>query len=162
VKRVPNGKASTYLWGLSGGEEVRFRGPMGRFALRNPERKQIFVSTGTGIAPIRSMWQSLLEKENPPEIELIFGVRHEEHLFCMDEFTACVPHMNTSVCLSRPSGEGGNYFHGRVTDFARHMDSFHFEKAEVYLCGSKPMVDEMKDILAKKGVGADRIGVESW
>lgn len=162
IKRVPNGKATTFLWGLHGSEEVSFRGPMGRFGIRNPNRKQIFIATGTGLAPLRSFWQSLLELPEPPEMELIFGVRHEENLFCMEEFSRCTPQLNTSVCLSRPKEEQGNFFHGRVTDLVRHMESHRFEKAEVYLCGSKPMVDEMKEILAEKGVGPDRIGIESW
>ena len=162
IKLVPNGAATTKLWEMNEGEEVHFRGPMGRFGLRNPKKKQIFIATGTGLAPMRSFWQSLLELENPPEMELIFGVRCEKNIFCLQEFSDCASQMKSSMCLSRPEEKSDLIFEGRVTDCVRNMEASRFENAEVYLCGSKEMVDEMKVILTEKGVGGERIGVESW
>ncbi len=163
IKRVPKGKSTTFLWGLKGGEEILFRGPMGRFGLRNPELKQVFIATGTGLAPMRSFWQFLSEKGSAPSLEVIFGVRNQEYLFCIDELSTLSkinPHFSYSVCLSR--SQGNEYFQGRVTDFVRQKKDSDFMNAEIYLCGSKEMVEEMKEILTEKGVGTNRIGIESW
>ncbi len=53
---VPGGPGSNYLFSLKEGEEVRFKGVAGSFYLRDDfSRDVLFVATGTGIAPIRSM-----------------------------------------------------------------------------------------------------------
>lgn len=171
IKRVENGAATDkFLWKSAVGDELSFRGPMGRFGLLSPEKKQIFVATGTGLAPMRSFWQSLLEKKNAPEIHVIFGVRHESNIFCMEELVELekqYPHFSYSICLSRPERDSQqteitSFFTGRVTDFVKTMPPSDFENACVSLCGSKPMVEEMKHILAQKGVATENIGVESW
>jgi NAD(P)H-flavin reductase len=55
LNRVPGGPGSEYLFGLREGDLTTFRGPVGTFILRNSHRDLLFVATGTGIAPIRSM-----------------------------------------------------------------------------------------------------------
>ena len=58
---VPGGPGSTFLFSLQSGDPVSFRGPAGTFVLRDyPDRRLLFVATGTGIAPIRSMLHARL------------------------------------------------------------------------------------------------------
>lgn len=164
IKHVENGVATSFLWESQTGDMLTFRGPLGRFGLKNPEAKQLLVATGTGLAPMRSFWQSLLSQENPPKIHLLFGVRNEDFVFCEEELKILKKEHSSfsyTLCLSRPSTEG-DFFIGRVTDCARTLDDEHFKGAQVSLCGSKPMVDEMKEILTEKEVPAENIGVESW
>src|SRR6476659_1122349 len=53
---IPGGPGSTYLHGLREGDPMTFKGPAGSFFLRDDLNKRIlFVATGTGIAPFRSM-----------------------------------------------------------------------------------------------------------
>ena len=42
------------------GDEIDFKGPYGAFILRRPVADSIFVATGTGIAPFRSMLHARL------------------------------------------------------------------------------------------------------
>ena len=63
--RVPGGPGSGFLYGLRPGDEVEFTGVAGMFQLENaPGRDVLFVATGTGIAPIRSMLLDLLDRDD--------------------------------------------------------------------------------------------------
>ena len=53
---VSGGPGSGFLFHLGEGEKTQFKGPAGHFYLRDdPNRELLFVASGTGIAPIRSM-----------------------------------------------------------------------------------------------------------
>ena len=53
---VQGGPGSSYLFGLRVGARTSFKGPAGAFYLRDDGgRDLLFVATGTGIAPIRSV-----------------------------------------------------------------------------------------------------------
>ena len=136
---------------------------MGRFGISPESKRHLLVATGTGLAPMRSLWQSLLMKKNSPKIHLLFGVRSEEFLFCTEEITELeknFPNFSATICLSRPQ-KSGDFFQGRVTDCMRKKPSEFFENTEFSLCGSKEMVAEMKEILAEKN-GNGKINIESW
>src|SRR5579884_1380889 len=55
LNRVQEGMFSPWLFAMKPGDEVEMKGPLGYFVVRNPGRDVIFVATGTGIAPFRSM-----------------------------------------------------------------------------------------------------------
>src|SRR5215475_3836133 len=59
LNRVQDGFMSNYLCDLEEGAEISGQGPFGNFILRPPLRDTIFIATGTGIAPYRSMLQWL-------------------------------------------------------------------------------------------------------
>src|SRR5579871_1615393 len=52
---VEDGLFSPRLFAMKPGETVQMAAPLGYFVLRNPGRDAIFVATGTGVAPFRSM-----------------------------------------------------------------------------------------------------------
>ena len=166
IKRVPNGAATDgFLWKASVGDHLSFRGPMGRFTLRHPEKKHIFIATGTGLAPMRSFWQFLLEQGSPPPVHLVFGVRDEDHLFCEQELAELSQKYSSfsyTICLSRPHHPHNTYVSGRVTDYCASLPPSAFADADVFLCGSRGMVEDMKAILTEKGVQKEHIGIESW
>ncbi len=55
LNRVEDGFLSNWLCDLEVGATVQFHGPHGLFTLREPRLDAIFIATGTGIAPIRSI-----------------------------------------------------------------------------------------------------------
>jgi len=63
VQLVPNGLASIHLNNLKVGDEEVFEGPAGAFVLRKNENSKVFLATGTGIAPIRSIIISNLKSQ---------------------------------------------------------------------------------------------------
>ncbi len=78
LNRVQDGFMSNYLCDLGAGEGITFQGPFGDFTLRPPLRDTVFIATGTGIAPFRSMLHWLLadpERHRGHEFWLLFGAR---------------------------------------------------------------------------------------
>ena len=59
LNRVQDGFMSNYLCDLEEGAEISFQGPFGDFILRPRLRDTVFIATGTGIAPFRSMLHAL-------------------------------------------------------------------------------------------------------
>jgi len=152
---VPNGPFSHFLFGLRPGDEVEFDGPLGYFLLRRPVRDSLFVATGTGIAPIRSMITHLLAEGSSARLQLLFGARHPETLLYRDEFGALAvrhPNFTFQPTLSRPP-ESWTGLRGRVQ---RHLfDALAGRTAvDVYVCGLKTMVNDVRARL--KDAGFDR------
>lgn len=166
VKHVPHGKASELLWKSSPGMIFEFLGPLGKFGVRFPEKKQIFFATGTGMTPFRSMMRSFSYHQDAPEIFLFFGVRNEHYLCFREEFSAWAfespEKRQVTFCLSQPKEMADWYRNERVTATAMNLDSHFFENAEISLCGSHEMVKEIRQILENKGVDPETINRESW
>src|SRR5438270_6550032 len=83
---VQEGRFSPYLFDLNLGETIDFRGPYGAFILRRPVSDSIFVATGTGIAPFRSILHAQLRQHPDRHFTLVFGVRYEHGLLYHDEW----------------------------------------------------------------------------
>lgn len=163
VKLVEDGPGTNYLYKLRPGDRFRGVAPYGDFTYEAKQgRHACFISTGTGIAPFRSMIQSKYFAENKPlSTSLLLGVREENELMYMDEFKSggdfrWVP------AVSRPTGEW-NGFKGRVTDYLRSLgDDYPWTETDYYLCGGGAMIDEVKVILTAKGVQKESIHQEVY
>src|SRR5580700_1053083 len=89
LNRVQDGYMSNFLCDMKAGDEISCQGPFGDFILRPPMRDTIFIATGTGIAPFRSMLHWVLASEAlhaEKHLYLIFGNRTEEGIYYHDEF----------------------------------------------------------------------------
>ena len=106
--RVPNGPGSTFLYALVEGQRVEFRRPTGSFVLHHePERRLLFVATGTGIAPLRSMILDALPRKQP--VTLFWGLRSERDLYFQDDWSELAHKHAEFTCiiaLSRPTAAG--------------------------------------------------------
>src|SRR6478752_5583533 len=73
VTRVTGGPGSQYL------AELRAIGPQGLFTRQPVEAlPSLFVGTGTGVTPLRSMLRAALAAGAREPLWLLFGARHEE------------------------------------------------------------------------------------
>jgi ferredoxin-NADP reductase len=154
LNRVGDGAFSPHLFDLAPGDTVEMQPPLGTFVLREPLRDSLMVATGTGIAPFRSMLITALQP-SAPSLTLLFGVRHESHLLYRQEFEEMErehPQFHFWPTLSQP--EPG--WKGRVGRVQAHLAEAIRERKDIdfYLCGLKPMVDDVRQIL--KGMGFDR------
>ena len=80
---------SNFLCDVKEGEEISCQGPFGDFILRPPLRDTIFIATGTGIAPFRSMLHWLLAdpaRHQEKQLSLFFGNRTEQDIYYHEEF----------------------------------------------------------------------------
>ncbi len=154
LNRVQDGHLSPLLFAMAPGESVEMRPPLGTFVLREPPRDSVLIATGTGIAPFRAFLEAHLG-EASPDFKLLFGVRHESHLFYRAEFEALearFPHFHFLPTLSRPAAG----WRGRTGHVQAHLEEAIAGRTAVdfYLCGLKAMVDDVRSIL--KGMGFDR------
>lgn len=146
VKLKPGGRFSEFLEKkLDVGTEINMQGPFGMFTLRDGINDIILVATGSGIAPFRSHIVSTLEKNDQRTIHLLFGVRHEEDLYWVEEFLSLEKkHGNLQIhlCLSGEN-PGWNGKRGRVTE---HIDACMKDPrtTHLYVCGSPEMVKDVK------------------
>lgn len=156
VKMVPGGRASTWLRSLKAGDPLRFVGPLGAFFLRRPLHDQlVFVGTGTGIVPLRSMLRDLVGTGEIAgrDITVLFGVRSEVDLFGVAEIERLLrpfPNVKFVPTLSRGSAAWAGA-RGRVTTHLETM-SLDAERSQVYLCGNGAMIDDAVRILESRGL----------
>ena len=75
---VHEGMFSPHLFDMKPGDSVEMTDPLGFFVVRNPAKDAVFVATGTGIAPFRSMAPDYLSHPQAKELTLMFGVRNEQ------------------------------------------------------------------------------------
>ncbi|WP_254274481.1 FAD-binding oxidoreductase [Haloarcula marina] len=88
VRRVPDGRLSRRLCGdLSVGDEVTIRGPNGHLLLEDVSRRDaVFLATGTGVAPMKSMIDYTFEEERDEyrgddrDVWLFLGAAWEDDL----------------------------------------------------------------------------------
>ncbi len=166
VTRVENGPFSSRLHDLPRGAELRAEGPQGFFTRpRDAGHASLFVATGTGLAPFRSMLCSALESGATEPLWLLFGVRGEEDVLYRDELARLpIEHDNVRVVvtLSRPSASWTGA-RGYVQDHvARLLGELAVAGHEphLYICGLERMVKAVRDV-ARRELGLPRARVHS-
>lgn len=151
--RVPGGRGSTYLFNLRQGDSVAFEGPQGSFYLRERTRNVLFVATGTGIAPIRSMLLDLVNNGYVGTATLYWGLRSQRDLYYREEFedlTVRYPQVSFAIALSRPDA-GWQAYAGRVTGLVEERVTS-VKNVDVFLCGNHAMIRDVTQIIRAKGL----------
>jgi len=151
---VQGGPGSSYLFSLREGDQTSFKGPAGAFYLRDDETKDLlFVATGTGIAPIRSMILAQLQRAPARPVTLFWGLRSQRDLYWQDDLdalSAAHPRFTAVTTLSRPE-PGWRGVHGRVTTLVEGRIASVSDLA-VYLCGGSGMIKDVTATLHAKGL----------
>ena len=158
LNRVEEGFMSNFLCDLEPGAEVPFQGPFGNFILRPPMRDTLFIATGTGIAPFRSMLHWVLadqSRHQGRQLWLLFGSRTEKDIYYHDEFLNLAsdhPNFHYLPSLSR----GGPDWSGLRGYVQEHVPGIVGQRTDMhaYICGLKKMITTNRDLL--KGLGWDR------
>lgn len=167
VELIPDGKASGYLNSLSEGAEVSFYAPAGEFTIKDDVQATqdplVFVGTGSGLAPLRSMLlDQLRTRESTREIWLYWGMRYADELFWLDQFQELEDNFKNfhfHVVLSK-APEEWTLCRGRVTDCL----SVHTlpQNAHYYLCGNSHMIADVMQVLSTQAVLLDHIHHEKF
>ena len=175
IASAPNGTnrfelcvAGSFLAEPEPGMAVDLEGPAGNFLLRNPLRKSVFLAQGTGIAPIRAMLHHLFAdgqaaQEHPP-MTLIFGARTSQGLYFREEFEGIErrrPNFQFRPTLSR----AGNGWSGRQGYAQAHLGEAIGNddgEVDVYFCGCREMVSEVRAQLLERGFDEEAIIHEKY
>lgn len=158
LNRVQDGFMSNFLCDMKEGYEINCQGPFGDFILRPPLRDTIFVATGTGIAPFRSMLHWLLADESRhhnQRLSLLFGSRTQNDIYYHDEFLRLAQeHANFDYLptLSR----GGPEWRGLRGYVQEHVPGIIAGRTDMhaYVCGLDKMIKANRELL--KSLGWDR------
>jgi CDP-4-dehydro-6-deoxyglucose reductase, E3 len=113
----------------------------------------LFVATGTGIAPIRSMLAANADRPQPSRTLLFWGLRSQRDLYYMDELERMsrdLPESSHVITLSRPE-PGWNGSLGRVTTLIER-EVQDVKRLAVYLCGNSGMITDVTRIIQTKGL----------
>jgi ferredoxin-NADP reductase len=161
LNRVQDGFMSNFLCDMREGDEVSCQGPFGDFILRPPMRDTLFIATGTGIAPFRSMLHWLFNdpaQHQGKQLWLVFGNRTEREVYYHDEFLrlgAEQPNFHYLPTLSR----GGESWPGLRGYVQEHVPSIVQGRIgmHAYICGLEKMVKVNRELL--QSLGWDRKSV---
>ncbi|MEL6922674.1 MAG: FAD-binding oxidoreductase [Bacteroidota bacterium] len=164
---LEGGAGTKYLFNeVKTGSAIRFKGPSGAFTLKEPIEKDIvFICTGTGVAPFRSMLWDIYHQQKPHKsLHLIFGTRKKEGILYQEEFEAMKKQMDGfkfDVALSRePDWEG---YRGYVHQI--YMEQYKEVRDDVvfYLCGWSNMIDDaVANLIVKLGYDKSQIHYELY
>src|SRR3989338_3958 len=138
-KFLPGGRGSTWLRALKSNDTIEFLGPSGKFTYKGEKNKNLFVATGTGVAPFNAIIENELKKGNKKPLHLLFGVRHIKDIFYKNFFENLAKkytNFRFDLTLSRPETEKWQGLNGRVTKILEAMQ-IDTKNTEVYICGLK-------------------------
>lgn len=171
LNRLGEGFMSNFLCDLDEGQEITWHGPHGLFTLHNPVQSSIFVCTGTGVAPFRSMLHYLFgegARNGGHEFWLFFGTRHESDLYYAEEFLRLErerPNFHYIATLSRPSdtwrGERG-YVQQHVRALLESRPDRGANSMHAYICGLHEMVSANRQLLQELGWDRTNIFCERY
>jgi len=149
IKIVPGGFASSHFSVVEPGHTYTMRGPFGQFQINKNTKKHVFISTGTGIAPLNSMIETISPKH---EKTLLHGVRKKEDLLKPEEYEEM--DIDYIPVLSREDWEGKT---GYVQEYIPIQ-----EETTYYICGLKDLVLETEKLLLNKGISDKHIKYERY
>jgi CDP-4-dehydro-6-deoxyglucose reductase len=153
IKKYTNGLMSEYFFKEAKiNDLLRLEGPVGTFFLRDSSFKNIiFLATGTGIAPIKSILEGLEkshEQYQNKNLWVIVGARYQEDLFWKPNFKNL--NIKYIPVLSRPESDW-NGAQGYVQDIVLNHQ-IDLENTQVYACGSNDMINSAKELFFKNNL----------
>ncbi len=165
IRRISGGTfTESQLGGLQPGQNLPVELPHGSFFLREADfRPLLMVATGTGLAPIKSILESLHDDPDCPPVTLYWGMRREQDLYLHDEIQSWAGRLCDFTyvpVLSRPD-ETWQGRRGHVQDVAC-ADIEDLSEYAIYLCGSPEMVAEAKHRFIAQGASLNHIYADSF
>lgn len=155
IRRIPGGRFTDGDLGqLQPGDPLEVELPLGSFCLHPQDyRPIVMLATGTGLAPLKSMLESLKGDEDCPPVYLYRGARTEADLYLHDQIAAWgegLYEFHYVPVLSRAGdgwpGRRGHVQQAVIEDLADQLGECAF-----YLCGSPDMITDAKAMLTAHG-----------
>ena len=157
IRAVANGAMSNYWFSQAQVNDLlRLHGPLGTFFLRPlVSMDLVFLATGTGIAPVKAMLESLLDmplEQRPRSVAVFWGGRLLQDLYWDVKSIAAGQRYIPVLSRPQPSWTGEV---GYVQDvFLAHAPDL--SNTVVYACGSNAMIQNAQGLLAQAGLPPSR------
>jgi ferredoxin-NADP reductase len=161
----PGGPGSKFFERMQAGQEFNFLGPLGQFVFKPDDGSAeiLFLATGTGIAPLKAMLETVLTDGDNRPMTLYFGLRHREDIFWDGYFNSLqtkYANFKFVLCLSKPCPEWRGVC-GHITDLLAG-DHANLNQASAYLCGNGQMIEEAQAVLQQLAMPKERIYFEKF
>ena len=157
VKRIPNGKMSTYLnRELKEGEIVQVITPKGRFFIETNEdhsKHYVGLCAGSGLTPILSMLKKVLKDERDSKFSLLYGNKTLETTMFVKELNDLKNEYPERLRIYNAYSrqEVKDSLHGRLDK--RNIELLFSKNPDLasadgyYLCGPAAMLDDIDEVL---------------
>jgi CDP-4-dehydro-6-deoxyglucose reductase len=163
VRHVAGGQFTDHVFGKMKERDIlRFEGPLGTFFLREDSQKPIvFVASGTGFAPIKSVIEHALRKSVARPMTLYWGGRRPKDLY-MDALARqwpikYVPVVSDALPEDGWTGRTG-FVHRAVMEDFPDLSGY-----QVYACGVPVMVDAARrDFVQTCGLPEEEFFADSF
>lgn len=169
IKIYPDGAFSNLLAGdLKVGQSLEIAGPFGT-SFRNKSHigPTLLIGGGSGMAPLWSILNDLVEHDESAPVRLYYGARAKKDLFYLEEIAAIgakladfafIPALSEMAQGDVWHGEQGFIHEILARDYANRRDL----TLQAYACGPPAMVDAVLPVLQKIGVDADNIHLDKF
>ncbi len=171
IKNVPGGVASAYIESLAFGQTVSFSGPAGLFSYKESEKPKVFMATGTGFAPMRSILFSL-SKTDVTKKTLLWGLSSLKNTYLFSELLALektLPSFSFLYCLSQETSLAGipayfrHYFRlGRIDRVWEELSDKQITHNDYYFCGSRDIVESLRLLFLSKNIEPSALHFEKY
>jgi CDP-4-dehydro-6-deoxyglucose reductase len=163
VRRVPNGIMSEHLFENAKVDDLlRISGPHGTFVLRPlAESDLIFVATGTGIGPVKSMIEqieSMPADQVPQSIKILWGMRREGEIYWSPRDK--LRQVDFIPVLSK-AADSWNGERGYVQDVLFRSDVI-TSQTYIYACGSEAMINATRSMALSAGLTEEHFYSDSF
>ena len=150
------------------GDVLAIKAPSGHFFLERGDNPVVLIAGGIGITPMLSMLNATIKNESSREIWLFYGVRNSFDHAMKAHFEALAsvhPNFRLHVCYSDPLAEdrlGIDYQHTGYVDITLLRQTLSFQIHDFYICGPRPMMENLVPALEDWGVPDQHIHYESF
>lgn len=153
IRRVDGGAMSSYWFSQAKTNDLlRINGPLGTFFVRDAKNTDlIFLATGTGIAPVKSMLGSINNmppERRPRSVQVFWGGRTPADFYIKPEHIPGIQQWSLVLSREHPGWQGAR---GYVQDAALNSN-IQLEQATVYACGSDAMIQSSRELLTNAGL----------
>ncbi len=150
---------------LEKGAKLNIQGPFGNFVLNTEKHKDVVViAGGTGIAPFRSMWRYIMEKQLENKITILVSYKTSRDVIYEKELQEIQKQgAKVYVTLTRePENSNWKGNHGRITSETIKQQCGSIGEKTFFICGSNKMNDDVKQMLLGLGAAKENIITEKW
>ena len=155
IRNITGGTFTSHVFNTMKERDIlRIKGPLGNFFLHEDSPKQIvFVASGTGFAPVKSIIEHALHIGFKREMHFYWGVRKQSDLYMLDkvkEWEMQGIRFVPVVSDEQWSGRTG-FVHQAVLDDFRDLSGY-----AVYACGAPVVVEAAhRDFTTQRGLQND-------
>ena len=171
IKRVENGRFSTFAQNLEPGDTLQVMPPQGRFVVqpgKSDDRNFLLIAAGSGITPVLSIAQSILEAESNSYVTLVYGNQTTASIMFREELEDLkdrfLERFHVYHVLSREA-QDVELFHGRIDTvrIVEMSDKGIIDPAGcdgIYLCGPSEMTLALASHFEESGIDKTKIHTE--